>query len=307
MHTDYLSASRLTTYIDCDFRFFLQYHINIDELNEPKIASEKGSAVHQSLEDHVNGKDYEESLRNYYEASKLWALDNRKTGFTHPIEKNCNSCQWAIHNGGETICSIAGRDVASFDGCPKPHFEDDLKLVKATINRVDGPLSKKIIGAETPFDMEIEGVRVVGYIDLIIEENEQTLEVVDYKSGSYTKNYEDAFKDLQMRIYSIVAKRLFPQYNNVLMTLDYLRKQPITVCFSKEDDEKTAAYLKKAYDEIRANTNPQQVKSFRCNSWCIGFDKCSSIRQSYLDENGNFVLPPPVEKKSHRRLPTVGA
>jgi len=277
----------------------------LDELNQPRIASEKGSAVHQSLEDHVNGKDYEDSLKRYYAESKLWMLDDRKTGFKHPVEKNCSKCQWAIHNGSETLCSIAQRDVKDVEGCPKPNFEDDLKLVKDLINKDESPLTGKIIGAEIPFDMEIEGVRVLGYIDLVVEESEDTIWVVDYKSGSYTKDYDEATKDLQMRIYSLVVKRLFPQYKYALMTLYYLRKEPVTVSFSDEDDEKTIAYIKKLYQEIVEDKDPLQIQSFRCKYWCIGFDKCNSIKKNYLDESGKFVLPEPVKRESGRRLPTV--
>lgn len=312
MIIDYLSASRLDLFINCPFRYLLQYHLKLPELRQDTIATHKGSAVHEALELHVKGEDYQEVLRKYYEEHKVWEYDNRspKRGFPHPVEKKCDTCQWAINDKvGRTAtrCSIAGRFISDFDGCPKPNFEDDLMLTSATINNEDSVLNRKIIGAEVPFDMEFEGFKVRGFIDLITELDSETLEVIDYKTGTYTKNGDDAFKDLQMRIYSMIAKILYPQYKHVLMTLYYLRKRPVTVVFSEEDDAKTKAFLKDAYAMITNSVDPPRKKSFKCN-WCVGYDKCGEIRKQYLDDKGNFVLPPPNLKAPARgrKLPEAG-
>jgi len=94
------------------------------------------------------------------------------------------------------------------------------------------------------------------------------------------------------------------------MTLDYLRKGPVSVIFSKEDDEKTRAFLKECYGKIERADNPIRKKSFKC-SWCIGYDECSKIREQYLDKNGRFVMPPASDSKDYkptkgRKLPEAG-
>jgi len=304
MKIEYLSASRLNTYIDCPFRYFLQYHLVLPELKGDSIATHKGSAVHEALELYVKeDKDYVKHLKAYYEKHKVWEFDDRKPnrGFPHPVEKNCTECKW-LSSGG--ICSVANRIVEDFEGCPKPNFEDDLRILEHTIIRPDSVLNRKIIGAEVAFEKEYEGFKVRGFMDLVTEIDEETLEVRDYKTGNYTKNTDAAFKDLQMRIYSMVAKELFPQYNYVVMTLDYLRKGPVSIIFNREDDEKTRAFLKDSYGKIATACSPIRKKSFKCN-WCIGYDECSKIKQQYTDENGQFVLPPEVEHK--KKLPMAGA
>lgn len=297
-----LSASRLGVYKDCPFRYFLQYHIKLDEFGDT-IATHKGSAVHEALELHVRGEDYEKVLKDYYAKHKVWEFDDRRPGkgFAHPVEKECDTCQWAIDQKKGTMCSVAQRFISDFDGCPKPNFEDDLKLTQATINAEDSVLNRKILGAEVPFDMEFEGFNVRGYIDLITEINEDTIEVIDYKTGNYTKGGKEAFQDFQMRIYSMVAKKIYPQYKYVLMTLYYLRKRPITVTFSKEDDKKTEEFLRTAYRKIAESVDPPRKKSFKC-TWCVGYDRCGEIRQNYMDENGKFIMPPPVIKEKKPRL-----
>lgn len=299
MIIEYLSASRLNTYIDCPMKYFLSYHIKHPGLKGQTIATHKGSAVHQALEFYVTkDKDYVKHLKDYYIEHKVWEFDNRKPnrGFPHPVAKDCGPCKWASHCDGATVCTIAGRDTKEFEGCPKPNFEDDLKILEHTIVRPDSVLNRKIIGAEVAFNKEYEGFKVRGFMDLVTEIDEETLEVRDYKTGNYTKNTDGAFKDLQMRIYSMVAKELFPQYNYVVMTLDYLRKGPVSVIFSKEDDEKTRDFLKSSYAKIIDAEQPIRKRSFKC-SWCIGYDECTKVKDSYRDENGQFVLPEAVGKK----------
>lgn len=314
MRIEYLSASRLNVWIDCPFRYFLQYHISLPELREDTIHTLKGNAVHETLEKYVKGdKDYEKLLKDYYAETKLWELDNRseRRGFPHPVDKDCEECQYAIYSNTGVICSIAKRNISEFDGCPRPNFEDDLNLTKATISKDNSVLNRKIIGAEVEFDKEYDGFKVRGYMDLVTEVDEETLEVRDYKTGTYTKKTDEAFKDLQMRIYSLIAKEMFPQYKYVLMTLDYLRKQPVTVIFGPEDDEKTRTFLQDAYKKITESVNPPRKKSFKCN-WCVGYDECGKIRESFCNEDGEFIMPEPVireggsgRKRAPKQLPTV--
>jgi len=307
MIIEYLSASRLNTYIDCPFKYFLQYHLKLPELRGDSIATHKGSAVHEALELYVKeDKDYVKHLKDYYEKHKVWEFDNRKPnrGFPHPVEKDCANCKWLA---GNNICSIANRAIDDFDGCPKPNFEDDLGILEHTIIRPDSVLNRKIIGAEVAFEKEYEGFKVRGFMDLVTEIDRETLEVRDYKTGNYTKNTDEAFKDLQMRVYSMVAKELFPQYDYVVMTLDYLRKGPVSVIFSREDDEKTRDFLRDAYGKISGAVSPVRKKSFKC-SWCVGYNECGKIKDKYRDADGQFVMPPPAETADfQRKLPMAGA
>lgn len=312
MRIEYLSASRLNVFVDCPFRYFLQYHLSLPELRQDTIHTLKGNAVHETLEKYVKGsKDYEKELKEYYSNTKLWELDTRKPrrGFPHPVEKNCDECPYAIYSANGVICSVAKRNVAEFEGCPKPNYEDDLRLITTTIHKENSVLNRKIIGAEVEFEKEYDGFKVRGFMDLVTEIDEETLEVRDYKSGTYTKKTDEAFKDLQMRIYSLVAKEMFPQYKYVLMTLDYLRKQPVTVVFGPEDDEKTREFLQDAYKKITEAKNPPRKKSFKCN-WCVGYEKCGQIRDSYCNDDGEFVMPEPIVREDSRgargkQLPTV--
>lgn len=288
MYIDYLSASRLNVYIDCPLRYFLEYHICLPELKRDTIAAAKGSAVHDVLEKFALGdKNYTENLKHNYAKHKIWELDDRKPGrgFPHPMTKNCKNCNW---NNGE-ICSIAKNNISEFSGCPAQNFEDDLTLTTNTLKK--DVFSRKILGVEQEFLKEYEGFKVKGYIDIVTEIDKDTIEIGDYKTGSFTKSTEEAFMDVQLRIYSLVGKTLFPSYKYALMTLHYLRKSPITVIFDESDDEKTKKFLKESYAKISSAVNPIRKKSFKC-SWCVGFENCAKFKEQYMVD-GEFILPPP--------------
>jgi hypothetical protein len=105
-------------------------------------------------------------------------------------------------------------------------------------------------------------------------------------------------------MYSIAAKHLFP-HKYVLMTLDYLKKSPVSVIFGPEDDAKTIEFLTDTYQKIKHSSDPPRIKSFMCR-FCVGYDECGKMREQYLDKNGRFVMPPPNEQQRHgRKLPML--
>jgi hypothetical protein len=191
--------------------------------------------------------------------------------------------------------------IDAVDGCPRPNFEGDIELVKKTLTRTDYPIlaldedgnfKKKILGAEVPFDMELEGVRVRGVIDLVFEDDEDTLEICDYKTGR-SMSYDKASKDAQVRIYAAVARILYPQYKYIMVTLHYLKTKPVSVPISAEDDKMTFRSLKLRARQISENDNPSQVRpskwGFPCD-WCVGYDNCVEIRDKFKVDGG-FRLP----------------
>lgn len=311
MIIDYLSASRADLFVSCPFKYFLKYHMDLDELNADSIAAQKGSAVHYALEHYVKeGLKIDvalEKLIAYYAGTELWKLDDRKPGkgWKHPVEKDCANCKWASKNKTGFFCQIAKKDTSELDGCPGPNFDDDWIYTQIAINRNKDVYARKLIGTEVPFDLTFGELKIHGFMDLVTEITPDMIEVRDYKSGNYAKDTDEAIIDLQMRIYSLAAKTAFPQYQYVVMTLDYLRKSPVSVIFGPEDDAKTLSYIVDLFNKIKDSKDPPRIKSFKCN-WCVGYDRCGKMRESFLNKDGNFIMPPPAQKKDRgRKLPLV--
>lgn len=301
-----LSASRIKTYKNCPMKYFLEYHLGVPETRKSNIYTAKGSAVHEALELWVNAVlgltekaeiDYKKTLLEYYRESKLWIMDIRKVdkgGDPYPQEKNCESCPFASK---DSICEIANIPYAAVDGCPRGNFEADLALIEGAIFNEDFPVLKrdkdgnfikKILAAEKAFSMEIDGVPVRGVIDLVVAEDEETVEIVDYKTGR-SMSYNAAFMDAQVRIYGKVISLLYPQYKYVMVTLWFLKKYPVTVAMTPEMNSLTVKSCLKNDRHIREDVNPDRPRSWLCN-YCVGHDACGKVKDSFRVD-GKFVLP----------------
>lgn len=304
MRATHLTASRIGSYKNCNFKYFLEYHLMYPPMKTGNIYAEKGSAVHIALEKWTNAKlglqenaeeDYEKTLREYYAEIGVWKLDNRAPGkgHPHPVEKTCESCPWATKSDR---CEISNKLILDTSGCPRPNFSEDLELVKKTLSRtdynpleiVDGEFVKKILGVEVSFDMELGGVQVRGKMDLVFEHNSETLEVCDYKTGR-AMSFNKASKDAQVRTYGAIARILFPQYKYILVTLHYLKFNPVTVPLCAEQDKLTIKSLQKNFKEISQNNKPRPYKIWLCN-YCVGYETCNKIYNN-LKTNGRFRLP----------------
>lgn len=297
-----LSPSRIKTTKDCEFKYFLQYHLRFPESRESNIYGLKGTAAHEALEFYGNfivgsGDNQEEdvtkTLKDFYAKTKLWKLDNRSEakGFPHPVAKVCESCPWATK---DSMCEIANIPFKNVNGCPRPNFEDDLKIVKDTVDSTEYEIFKeKILGTEVKYFMELEGGVVSrGVIDLVIETDEDTLEIIDYKSGNSTLSYNAALKDPQMRIYSMVAKKLWPKYSTYMTSLYYIRKKKmLTVVFTDKDDEGTLKACQNHWRDIKKNKKPYRPgRSFWLCNFCVGYEACGQIEKNHT-KNGRFILP----------------
>jgi len=313
------TASRIKSYKECEFKYFLEYMLQFPPLRAGNIYSDKGSAVHEALEKYVNAMrgnvdnvsaeqwgeiaelNWEKALAAYYAKSKLWEIDTRrpdKGGYPHPVEKSCESCPWATK---DNRCEIADAVIPTVQGCPRPNFQDDVDLIKKTLTRSDyNPLKlirnendeevfkRKILGVEYVFKMDLGGVPVKGIIDLVAEEDGETLEIIDYKTGR-AMSYDKAFLDPQVRIYAAVARIIWPQYKYIMVTLHYLKTRPVTIPLGPEDDELTIKSLQRAAQQIETNEDPRRQKGWLC-PYCVEYDNCGKIRDKFKVD-GRFRLP----------------
>ena len=305
-----LSASRIKSYKSCPMKYFIEYHLGVPETREGNIYTHKGSAVHEALEYWVNAVlgveknseiDYKKTLLDYYKKSKLWTMDIRKVdkgGDPYPQEKNCEVCPFATK---DSQCQIADIPYAAVDGCPRGNFEADLALIEGAIfseefpilktkKDKDGKLSfvKKILAAEQAFNLEVEGVPARGVIDLVVELDKETVEIVDYKTGR-AMSYNAAFVDAQVRIYGKVIGMMFPQYKYVMVTLWFLKKRPVTVAITPDMDKLTVKSMHRNDEQIRNDEDPYRNKSWLCN-YCVGYEPCGDLKDSFRVDR-KFILP----------------
>ena len=163
------------------------------------------------------------------------------------------------------------------------------------------PRNRKIVAAEPHFDIEIEedwakfdyempdGQRITGNlaikgtIDLVTEVEDGIIEVVDWKTGrrldwatGEEKTYEKLCSDPQLLLYNYAISKLFPDYEQAIMTIFFIRDGgPFSMCFDASDREKFLEMLKLRFQQISRNQDPKPM-SYTRNHW-----KCNKLCHFY--------------------------
>jgi RecB family exonuclease len=276
--------------------------------------AEHGSLLHDILENYVNGNDQDWMSRLYRGyAGSLETLDRygNPTVMGSPLEwakdkdfanktPRCDYCPYVEVDEG--VCGISREPLNNLTGCPKDLFDGSVSMLEDTIRRYEYTWEKLLrdekgspIGAEYAFKIKIPGtdVPIIGVMDLVIKEDEETIHVIDYKTGSWTQNYHECREDIQVKMYSLASRREFIDdinkkgynFKNVILTFDYFTKYPITLAFTEEEDLETENYVKNKIEEIqqtewirrivKSNEDFEQRSAWKCRSLCDP-DVCKS-------------------------------
>lgn len=240
MKIDYLSASRIETYLQCPKKYYYIYEL---ERQTDSDNTRFGTLIHRVLESALianpapdNPKDYcKIKFKEWWPESGILTLSYFDIGY-ELLDKFFNYnyyYQWR-----ENILV-------------PPEFEFNIQLN--------------------------EDVKVIGFIDLLVKKNKNTLNVIDFKTSVIPKTIKEAQTDLQMSIYYLAVNTLFPEYENIDLTLFYLRHEPVTTTRSKEYIQMLKDYLIAIYYQIRNDTTIKPNPSPLACSFCPGKNECEAF------------------------------
>ena len=167
---------------------------------------------------------------------------------------------------------------------------DCRKWVEKTITFNNGmfdPRNRDIVCPEQHFDFVIEkpwakysydtpegklegNLALKGTIDLITRIDDNVFEVIDYKTGRRVdwatgkeKTLEKLENDPQLRIYHYAIQHLYPEIDNIMVTIDYMNDGgPFSICFEKSDLIKTEDMIRNKFERIRPAQHPSLRKSW---------------------------------------------
>lgn len=311
-----ISPSRIKTYDSCLFKYYLNY-VLFAKLKS-NWGAVHGTLIHDLLEFYANGQDTAwlarmyrgyagtlETLDRYHkptimETPLVWAKPKEYAD----IKPGCDGCPFA--DIPENKCRISLEPLDKLPGCPRMLFEKSIDMMEDVMERYKTDIwpklmmdGDKIVGAEMPFNLPIPGIdtKMIGVMDLVIKHDEDTLEVIDYKSGKTTQTTEECMRDIQPRMYSLACRRLFVddvlglgyKFKNIVLTFDYFTNMPITVAFSKEEDDKTEQFVKNKVKEIEETDLITRIAGergsfdWRCKYMC-------DIEVCEKNWKGNFKL-----------------
>lgn len=286
-----VSPSRLKTYKPCQFKYFLTYEWGWgDELFQYTFASGFGSAVHDTLEQYALAAgdldykaEYDRQLKKYNPFSEDMTSAPSKARAAFFKEKNCQTCPH--FDAKKARCKVMDQHVEHFEGCPKKLHADGIVMIETAIDRYgeyystgikgSGNLNGKVVGAEAPAQIywgkgeDGNDIVMNGYIDLVVEYDQETLLIVDYKTGFSVPSHDEFITDLQPRMYAYAAKLMYPEYKYYWVQFDYFRGVPLEYTFTSHDDEKTRQEVVSLYNTIRSARSIQRRSYDRiCKHLC---------------------------------------
>lgn len=142
------------------------------------------------------------------------------------------------------------------------------------------------------YEYEIDGKTVTGQlaikgtIDLVTLVNENTIEVIDWKTGRCMnwatmeeKDFKKLKNDPQLLLYFYAISKLYPDYPNRIMSIFFCKDidgkidpKPFSMCFDESDEARFLGMLKGRFEEIKATTVPKLLdprrKNFKCTRMC---------------------------------------
>ena len=184
----HLSYSRLSRFEQCPLSFRFHY---VDGLQaEPGLPLRFGKAIHAVLEVLV---------REHMEQERIGPLSE---------ERALDLWQEAWTKEG-----LTGVDV----------FGEGVEILQRFV-RDQGVLDHQdVLAVEKEFRLEVGPFTVLGYIDRINRIDDESIEIVDYKSNRQLFSRDDVDSSLQLSLYELAVRQLWPWAKNVKLTFHMLR------------------------------------------------------------------------------------
>jgi len=260
MDINLLRSSGVNSYIQCPFKFFLEYVVGLKSLSgKPAL---KGTIIHQVLQ---------------------WIAEFKKTGKQEPSYLSLLDWAWDLYVSRNPHITMKKTKF-------KAKIETaDYKFCRKSISKImDSPynlFNLNILETEKPFKIpmpgkEWNGFCIKGTIDLIHEINCDTIEIIDYKTGlNSTKNYYQLIKEIQPRMYHLACSILYPQYKNIIVTFNYVNDTgPTTFMFTNQQMTATIEYIWNLYNHIKDAKILKRNRIDTCYRMCYfgkrSKDKC---------------------------------
>ena len=224
---DTLSYSQIETFKICPLHYKLAYLLRVPSPTTPSLSM--GNAVHDSMQD---------IFTNISNGSRIEEIT-----LADILEENWNSEGFLDKK----------HELDAKKKCQK-YLNDYFDLVYK--NEVPIALEKKFL-----INIPIKGknpLKITGKIDRVDKIGENTIEIIDYKTGTNIPSQREVDSNLQLSIYALAAKELFRDME-VKLSLFYFEEN------KKLTTKRSAADLKKATSEIYEIREEIEKSDFKCS------------------------------------------
>jgi putative RecB family exonuclease len=254
-----LSSTRIHSFLDCKYKYWANYYTDYPKVPNP--AFKLGLACHECLE----------------LAGNIWMEKGKFT--KSDIKKIMN-----LYDKVSIREGIIDMEI---------HMEGK-ELISKRLDNFD--TGGKIIGLELKFGFDGNdfftdfGVPLMGAIDKIIELDEETLLIVDYKTSKTAPTTNQLKTDIQLSLYDLVAHKLWPGYKRIILSLDVLKSEMVYSYRTDAEREEFNNYLVNLYEEM-LDFNEESIKqdlNIFC-PWCDFKEYCSSYKEACNKSDYKFL------------------
>ena len=230
----HLSYSRLSRFETCPLSFKLHY---IDKRTaEPGVPLKFGKLIHAVLETLV---------REHMQDERTGPLSEERA-----VE---------VYRAGWAGEGLAGLEV----------FEEGLDILRSFIRDQAELDHRDVLAIEKEFRLPVGRFTVLGFIDRVDCVDDETVEVIDYKTNRLLFTRDEVDHSLQMSLYHLAAQRLWPWAKKVRLTFHMLRHGVrIRTERTTEQLEAAVGYV----ETLGAMTEKATAYPARLNSNCVWCD-----------------------------------
>ena len=324
MLVTYIRSSSYNNYSFCQMQYFLTYVLGHQTDSGKK--AELGTIVHKVMEVLASLKKFQQ--------------DNPKKKYLKIEDEALGEVKVHVDQFMKDVCvvSIADSSFDYYTNKSKNHFTagDRKTCVNLTWDALQynsgqfDPRTRNIVASEPHFDIPIEEdwakyecelpdgkkisgtLAIKGTIDLVTETENGIIEVVDWKTGrrldwatGEEKTYAKLMVDPQLLLYNYAISKTFPEYDQSIMTIFYVKDGgPFSMCFDKSDEHKFLGMLKDTFEKIKANNNPRLLSPDRSHWKCTKL--CHYYKNNWPETDQNMCIYIEKHLKKHGMNKTVG-
>lgn len=262
----------------CPQQYFFEYVLGWRSPSNKK--ADKGTICHKVLEILAHIKLCKQNNISIYEDDIYGSIDIKKYDLDNIVEK---------------IYEFYTSQFTHHEWEPKD-FKDCKNWVMKALTAHNGsfdPRNRNILQPEQRFDIVIkkpwayynyknskenlEGyLAIKGTIDLITKVNDNTIEIVDWKTGKrldwatgQEKTLEKLQNDPQLRMYHYAVNYLYPEYDHIMVSINFINDGgAFTLCYDKSDLQQTEDMIRKKFEIIKNTKIPELNKSWKCSKLC---------------------------------------
>jgi putative RecB family exonuclease len=243
MEVNRLSATAIKDFLQCVLKLVFRYDREIPSLKNDY--AKLGIAIHEALEQFTRRMLHKKSF---------------------PDASDYEFATTAFMNSA----TQEGLENMSF-------YSEGRRIVTDYIDKYDP--SEEILDVERRFKITTpEGIPIVGAIDKVVKLNDDTLAIIDYKTGRTTLTGWELQDDIQLSMYDLAASLLWPEYPNRLLFLDYVRMDKrISTYRTEEQRAEFREFLVSVWTQInKMNEREARGRINKLCGWCDYKDHCEA-------------------------------